>query len=245
MSALLLARIQAHDLLRRRLALALLISMPLVFFLVSFTTEGSDHRWSSMSGAIGLGFAVAGAAFFAMIAARGVDPRLVLRGWRPSRLIAGRLLMLYILAAVIGTVFLTLMWLLWAPPKPAALILSIVATALVSVPLGLAVAAVLPRELEGTLIVIVLIGMQMSLPTGSSAGPYTPLWGAQRLTEVAAKGGDLITPVLHALGWAVAVLLIAMVAWRRRLRIDRPAEGPTASTAPILAMLERTEYRRD
>jgi hypothetical protein len=226
MSALLLARVQAHDLLRRRLALALLISMPLAFFLVTFTTEKSDHTWSSMSGAIGLGFAVAGAAFFAMLAGRGVDPRLVLAEWRPWQLIAGRLLMLYTLAAVIGAGFLALMWLLWAPPKPAALILAIVATALVSVPVGLAVAAVLPRELEGTLIVIVLIGMQMSVPTGSSAGPYTPLWGAQRLTEVAAKGGDLVTPVLHALGWAAAVLLVAALAWRRRLRINRPAKPP-------------------
>ena len=69
----------------------------------------------------------------------------------------------------------------------------------------------------------------MSLPTGSSAGPYTPLWGAQRLTEVATKGGDLLTPVLHALGWAAAVLLIATLAWRRRLRIDQPAKRPVAA----------------
>ena len=51
MSALLLARVQARDLMRRRLALALLITMPLAFFLVTFSTETSDHTWSSMSGA--------------------------------------------------------------------------------------------------------------------------------------------------------------------------------------------------
>jgi hypothetical protein len=222
MNALLLARVQARDLLRRRLALALLVSMPLTFFLVTFATETSDHTWSSMSGAIGLGFAVAGASFFAMLAARGVDPRLALAGWRPWQLIVGRLLLLYALAAVIAAAFLALMWLLWQPPKPAALILAVIATALVSVPLGLAVAAVLPRELEGTLIVIVLIGIQMSLPTASSAGPYTPLWGAQRLTEAAAKGGHLGAPLLHSLGWAAAVFLVATFAWRSRLKVDGP-----------------------
>jgi hypothetical protein len=228
MNALLLARVQARDLLRRRLALALLVSMPLTFFLVTFATETSDHTWSSMSGAIGLGFAVAGASFFAMLAARGVDPRLALAGWRPWQLIVGRLLLLYALAAVIAAAFLALMWLLWQPPKPAALILAVIATALVSVPLGLAVAAVLPRELEGTLIVIVLIGIQMSLPTASSAGPYTPLWGAQRLTEAAAKGGHLGAPLLHALGWAAAVFLVATFAWRSRLRVDGPPTTPPA-----------------
>jgi hypothetical protein len=240
MSALLLARIQARDLLRRRLALALLITMPLVFFLVTFSTETSDHAWSSMSGAIGLGFAVAGASFFAMLAARGVDPRLVLAGWRPWQLILGRLLMLYALAVVIAAAFLALMWPLWTPPNPAALILAVVATALVSVPLGLAVAAVLPRELEGTLIVIVLIGIQMSLPATSSAGPYTPLWGAQRLTEVAATGGHLTTPLLHALGWAAAVLLVAAFAWRSRLRIDRAKADPAVPGPDPVPRMQRS-----
>lgn len=219
MNALLLARVQARDLLRRRLALALLVSMPVAFFLVTFSTETTDHTWSSMSGAIGLGFAVAGASLFAMLAARGVDPRLALAGWRPWQLIVGRLLLLYGLAAAIAATFVALMWVLWRPPHPAALLLAVAATALVSVPLGLAVAAVLPRELEGTLVVIVLIGIQMSVPTGSSVGPYTPLWGAQRLTAAAAGGGGVGMPMLHALGWAVAVFLLATLAWRSRLRL--------------------------
>jgi hypothetical protein len=117
MNALLLARVQARDLLRRRLALMLLVTMPLAFLLVTFSTETSDHAWSSMSGSVGLGFAVAGASFFAMLAARGVDPRLALAGWRPWQLIVGRLLMLYALAAAMAAAFLALMWLLWTPPN--------------------------------------------------------------------------------------------------------------------------------
>jgi hypothetical protein len=219
-NALLLARLQARDLLRRRLAVGLLVGMPLAFYLVTFASEGTDRSWSAVSGAIGLGFAVAGAAFFAMLAARRVDPRLVLAGWRPWQLVAGRLLMLNALAAAIGAGFLALMWPMWTPPHPAALVLAIVTTAMVSVPLGLAIAALLPRELEGTLVVIVIIGMQMSLPASAAAAKYTPLWGPMQLTSVAAGGGDLVGPVLHALGCAAAVLLVAVVAWQRRLRIN-------------------------
>jgi hypothetical protein len=219
-NALLLARVQARDLLRRRLAVGLLVAMPLAFYLVSYAAEDPTVReWSAVSGAIGLGFAVAGASFFAMLAARGVDPRLVLAGWRPWQLVGGRLLMLNVLAFGIGGGFLAVMWPMWGPPHPSALVLAIATTALVSVPLGLAVAALLPRELEGTLVVIVLIGIQMSLPASASATKYTPLWGPMQLTEVASYGGDLAGPVLHAVACAAVVLLIAVLAWQRRLRI--------------------------
>ncbi|HEY3260987.1 MAG TPA: hypothetical protein VGJ95_12105 [Pseudonocardiaceae bacterium] len=220
MNALLLARVQIRELLRRRLAIGLLVGMPLAFYLVTFASEGATMReWSAVSGAIGMGFAIAGASFFAMLAARGVDPRLVLAGWRPWQLVVGRLLMLSGLAAAIGAGFLAVMWPMWGPPQPVALVLAIATTALVSVPLGLAVAALLPRELEGTLVVIVLIGVQMSVPAGSAAGPYIPLGGPQRLALAAATGGDVLGPVLLALVWAAAVLLVAVLAWQRRLRL--------------------------
>jgi hypothetical protein len=219
-NALLLARTQARDLLRRRLAVGLLVGMPLAFYLVAYTGDKPQvPPFSPVAGAIGLGFAVAGAAFFTMLAARAVDPRLVLAGWRPGQLVGGRLVLLDGLAAVVGAGFLAVMWLLWRPPHPVGLVLAIASTALVSVSIGLAVAALLPRELEGTLLVIVFIGVQMSVPASSAAGPWTPLWASMRLTEIATAGGGLLAPVLHALAWAAALLLVAVVSWRRRLRI--------------------------
>lgn len=233
MNALRLARIQGKELLRRRLAFGLLVGMPLSFYLVTHTSQDpTQPSWSTSAGAIGMGFAIAGAAFFAMLAARGVDPRLVLAGWRPRQLIAGRLLLLETVALVIGTAFLGVMWPLSNPPHPAALVLAIVTTAAVAVPIGLAVAALLPRELEGILVVIILIGIQMSIRPDSAAGPFTPLYGPAQLSTVAANGGELAGPVLHALGWATALLVVAVTAWNRRLRIRTPRATKTTTYQP-------------
>lgn len=225
MNALLLARIQARELLRRRLAFGLLVGMPLAFYLVTFATEDpAQPSWSAGAGAIGMGFAIAGAAFFAMLAARGVDPRLVLAGWRPGQLIFGRLLLLEVVAVLIGVGFVAVMWPLSHPPHPAGLVLAIATTAAVSVPIGLAVAALLPRELEGILVVIIVIGIQMSVRPDSAAGRFTPLYGPAQLSAAATNGGDLVAPVLHAFGCAAALLVVAVLAWRRRLRIRKVLE---------------------
>lgn len=220
MNALVLARLQGRELLRRRLALVLLVAMPLSFFLLTFYSEDtSQPRWSTISGAIGMGFAVAGAALFSMLAARGIDPRLVLAGWRPAQIIIGRLLLLQVMGVAIGTCFVLVMLPLWQPPHPAALILAILAVDVVSVSIGLTIAALVPRELEGTLLVITIVGLQMSIPVDSDVATYTPLYGAMRLLRIAAEGGAITGPILHALGYAAALLLIAGLAWYRRLRM--------------------------
>jgi hypothetical protein len=59
----------------------------------------------------------------------------------------------------------------------------------------------------------------MSVPASSSASQYTPLGGPQQLTLAAATGGSLLGPVLQALAWTAALLLVAVLAWRRRLRV--------------------------
>lgn len=219
MKSTLLARLQGRELLRRRLALGLLIGMPLTFYLTSFGATGDGAElWAAVSGAIGMGFAICGAAFFSMLAGRGVDPRLVLAGWRPRQLIAGRVLLLAGVAAVIGAVFFVLMQLLWGPAFPGALAAAIATAALVSLTAGLAIAALLPREMEGILFVILFIGIQMSIPPTTAAGPYIPLYGPQELLVRATTGGSLMGPTLHACAWAAGLLLVAVIAWQHRLR---------------------------
>jgi hypothetical protein len=221
MNVILLARLQGRELLRRRLALGLLVGMPLAFYLTSVGAEGGDAElWSAVSGAIGMGFAVCGAAFFSMLAGRGVDPRLVLAGWRPAQLIGGRLLLLGAVAVVIGAMFFGLMQVMWRPDDAAALAAAIATAALVSVTAGLAIAALLPRELEGILFVIIFVGIQMGIPPTTAAGQYIPLYGPQELLIRATSGGSLLGPILHATGWAAVLLLVALLTWRRRLRLS-------------------------
>lgn len=233
MNAIVLMRLQGRELLRRRLALALLIGMPLTFYLTSAGAgEVDTELWSAVAGAIGMGFAVCGAAFFCMLASRAIDPRLVLAGWRPTQLILGRLLLLAVVAAVIGGGFLVLMLAMWGPAHPWALAASIGTAAVVSVTAGLAIAALLPREMEGILFVIMFTGVQMGIPPRSAAGAYIPLYGPQELLVRAIDGGSILPPALHALAWAAALITIAILAWWRRLSLSgRGSVVATRTTA--------------
>ena len=153
------ARMQGRDLARRRLAALLLIILPLAFYLVQL----SEDIDALVAGGIGVGWVVAAAALFSSLASRRVDPRLVLTGYRPLELLLGRLLFLYAFAALMVVLFGALMTALSRPADPLALILAIASTGLVAVPLGLAIAALLPRELEGTMVLIGVIGVEMAV----------------------------------------------------------------------------------
>ena len=82
------AEMQGRDLVRRRLALVILVALPLAFYL-SMIGNPTDP-FALVAGGIGMSWSVASAALFAVLAARRVDPRLVLAGYRPRDLLLGR-----------------------------------------------------------------------------------------------------------------------------------------------------------
>src|SRR6266511_49793 len=84
------AEMQGRDLARRRLALVLLVALPLAFY-GAMAGHESD---AIIPGGIAMAFSVAGAAIFSVLSARAVDQRLTLAGLRPSELLLGRLLLL-------------------------------------------------------------------------------------------------------------------------------------------------------
>ena len=85
-------------------------------------------------------------------------------------------------------------------------------------------ASVFPRELEGALTLIALVGIEMGLPVDSGLAPFLPLWGPLRLVEVARGAAEGLTlPTLHALASTVALLVISATLWWRRVRVTRHA----------------------
>ena len=218
------AEMQGRDLLRRRLALVILVALPLAFYL-SMIGDLADP-FALVAGGIGMSWSVAGASLFATLAARRVDPRLVLAGFRPGELLLGRLLLLEGLALVLVVAFAALMAVLSRPPDAGALVLGVGLAGLVAVPLGLAVAALLPRELEGTLAIIGVVGIEMSLPTGAALAPFLPLYGPLRLLHGAAEGGaDPLSAMGHGLAYGAALFALAVLLWTRRVRVRRPTGG--------------------
>ena len=221
------AEMQGRDLMRRRVALALLVALPLAFYL-SLLAE-PDDPFTLVAAGIGMGWSTAGAALFSVLAARHSDPRLVLTGYRPAELVLGRLVLLEALALALLVTVAALVLALSRPPHTGSLLAGLALCAWVGVPLGLAVAALLPRELEGTLAIVGVVGINMSVPPTAAAAPALPFYGAADLLHAAAGSGDAgPAAVAHAVGYGLALLLLAVALWTRRVRVRRAA-SPSAA----------------
>jgi hypothetical protein len=156
---------------------------------------------------------------------------LLLAGYRPAELVLGRLVFLQAFAFLIAAVYSVL----FAARSSAAagpLILAVAVTALIGVPLGLALAALLPRELEGTLALIAIIGVQTSLPSNLAIAPALPFYGPIKLIQTSWNSHGAILPYfLHGLLAAGLLLALAMVLWSRGSAV-RPLAGAGQVTSP-------------
>jgi hypothetical protein len=226
-----IATAQGRDLLRRRLALVMLALLPALFYLsvAGQHIRKSQDPWNLNIAVIGVAWAVGGGAFFLALSSRRVDQRMLLAGYRPAELVLGRLVLLQAFAFLIAAAYSVL----FAARSSAAagpLILAVAVTALIGVPLGLALAALLPRELEGTLALIGVIGIQASLPSNLAIAPALPFYGSIKLIRVSWTSQGAILPyLLHGLLAATLLLALAMVLWNRGSAVRSPATAAKVS----------------
>lgn len=224
---LIMAEMHGRDLTRRHIALGLLVALPLSFYLSS-----SRHSSQALSaGGIGMAFAVSGATLFSVLSSQNVDQRLVLGGYRPIELLLGRLLFLGPLGLVIAAGFSALMSLLSQPQQPWVLVLGVALVALQSVPFGLAVGSALSRELEGTLVLIGVVGMQLAVGPDAVVAKVLPFYGPRRLIETASHHhGAIVGPVIQTAIYGAALLLVARLFMNRRIAIQR---HPVTASPPV------------
>jgi hypothetical protein len=222
------AQVEARQLCRRWRALVLLTVLPLAFY---FASSGHNSR-AAVIGGIALAFSLAGAPIFASLAARAVDHRLVLSGYRPTELLLARLLVLEGYGAAIAIVFSAVMIAKSDPPRPGLLITGVVLVGVVAVPFGLMLGALLPSELEAVLVMIGAVGIQLTLDQTARVAKLLPFWGPRQLLE-----GALGTPIstAHAIetavAYAAALLTVTFALASRRLRIASHAR-PTSQPPP-------------
>lgn len=213
---LIMAEMHGRDLLRRHVALLLLVALPLAFYLSS----GRTTRQAVTAGGVGLAFAVAGATLFSTLSSAEVDQRLVLGGYRPVELLLGRLLFLGPLGLVVATAFWVLMTGFADLAEPWLVLLGVAVVAMQSVPLGLAVGAAVGRELEGTLVVIGVVGVQMAADPGSAVAKVLPLHEPQALIIAGFEGhGPVLVPLAWTVAYGVALLVLARVCLIPRLDV--------------------------
>jgi hypothetical protein len=201
-----MAEMHGRDLLRRHVALVLLVALPLAFYLSS----GRSGRYAVTTGGVGMAFAIAGATLFSTLSSAEADQRLVLGGYRPVELLLGRLLFLGPLGLVIAAGFTLVMAVSADLAKPWLVLLGIGVVALQSVPLGLAIGAAVARELEGTLVVIGVVGIQMAADPDSAVAKVLPFHEPQALIIAGVDGhGAVLMPLVWTALYGLALLTLA------------------------------------
>lgn len=214
-----LAEAHARDLSRRRVAVLLLVGLPLAFY--GSLAGHAGHAIAA--GTVATAFSISGAGIFAILAGRPTDQRLVLAGYRPAELVAGRLAFLTALSLPILAGTAALMLAVSHPAHPAELVWAVAVLGLDAVPLGLVIATLLPRELEATLVLIGIVGIQLSLEPTQTLSALLPFHAATRLADATVDQPISIAAAAPAAGYAAALLAVAVTAATIRLRRHRPA----------------------
>ena len=207
------AAAHARMLARRRTAVALLALLPLAFY-------GALYRHSSHAvtvGGVASAFSAGGAAIFSMLPARAADQRLTLIGYQTAVLIGGRLIVLEAASILISLVTSAVMIAGTGPAHPAYAVAGVILTGVAAVPLGLALGALLPRELEAVLMLIGIVGIQITARPDGVISALLPFHGASQLLDAAVGAPVAFWPRLAlTAAYSAALLTIAWAAWRHR-----------------------------
>ena len=182
---------------------------------------------------MGVGWGLSAAALFSIIGSGARDRRLVLAGFRPWELLIARFAILLVIAVPISLMPVALlagfadtspinMWLVW---------LGSMFTAIVAIGVGLIVGSLLPRQLEGTILLIGLVGVELSISMTLEFRHYLPFFGPQALFTAGRFAADAVVMehVLRSIGWTLGLTAVAVVLWTRHVRIRRWATLPAPS----------------
>lgn len=213
------AEMALRDLTGRRWVLVLLILVPLVFY----AARRDDAGWQSIRFAcMGLAWALSTVALFSSLSARSLEPRLRIAGASISSLLAGRVLALTAVAIVIGGAYALLVTLDQEVEHPWAITAALLLSAVLSVPLGVLIGRLIPREFEGMLLLITVVGLQTIVDPGSTLAQLLPLWATRELLSYGVEGhGDLNAAWTHAAAYGIAMLVAGFALTWSRLR-SRP-----------------------
>jgi len=207
------AEMTGRELVRRGFALGLLTALPLAFYGAS-----AGHSANAITtGGIAMAFSIAGASIFVAMTARPVDQRLILAGYHAWELLLGRLILLELFGVAVAGVFSVVMVFGSTPADPWLVPAGVGLVSFASVPFGLAVGELAPHELEGVLILIGVVGVQLTLDSGQAIARLLPFWGAQRLLDHATDPSTSIGAAIYvALLYATALFIAAVYIMHRR-----------------------------
>ena len=180
-------------------------------------------------------------ALFTQVSSRSVDRRLAVSGAPPATLLLGRYLAVLGLGWIIGLLYsgLVLITIGDELTHPSAVPVMLLLTATVATPLGSLAAALVPRDLEGALLLLSVMAVQVLVDPSEGWTRVLPLWSTRELASVVVENlgsetadylrrglahGAAMAVLLTTASWAVGVLRLRTV----RLPAPSPA-GPAYS----------------
>ncbi len=168
----------ARDLVRNRIAATLLLIIPTVFYvLIQFTTgerpiafqlSALGEPWVTANERpvsllfIGMAAVSGLSAFLAFVLVQrpaAADKRLVFEGYRPGELLIAKVCVMAAVAAVVAVYVSVLLLLFFRPSRLPGVFLGFLLTSVVYGVLGMVIGALVRRELEGILVILLLVNV--------------------------------------------------------------------------------------
>ncbi len=201
-----------RGLVRRRGTLALLIALPLLFYVARHSLAGQSVRFL----AVGLAWATSTLALFAALAARTTEPRLRVGGWSWGALLAGRVAALLAVALTLAVGYFALIAADRQVDRVLAVGAMLVVTAATAVATGTALGAVARREQDGALLLFIVAGLQFIADPPTLLAHLLPYWSTRELATWAVdRAGDPGAALAHAAA-TIALCAAITVAWTPR-----------------------------
>ena len=204
MTSLVVAEMTVRALVRRRLSLVLFVALPVVLYAARHDGVGQSTR----ALIFGVSWAMSTVAFFAATDAASIEPRLRLAGWSSARLVIGRVVGLATLGTLLTGAYLALVLVDHPIVGPATLAVDFAMTMATALAFGTAVGAVLPRELEGTLVLFLTAALQSVVNPDATPARLMPFWSSRELGTVAIDGPHAASFVA-GMGHGFAVIVLA------------------------------------
>lgn len=181
------------------------------------------ESFGRLTGAIFATAAVAGVmGVFQIISAREADQRLAVCGYSAVELLASRFATLVAISGLIAAFSVVALDALVAVEAPALLFAAFLLTGVLYGLVGLLIGSIVPRELEGSLVLVFLADMDNVLASGvfdidSALVDLAPLTHPHELSKAAVVDGTLAGDHLLATLLYVAVLFVLTIGLYRRI----------------------------
>ncbi|MEV6576354.1 ABC transporter permease [Streptomyces sp. NPDC051577] len=207
----------------------------------------NGSQLTQITGAMNAITAIIGFMMFAATFSSGsFDQRLVMAGFPRAHLLAAKVVCMALAASALVTYASVVLCVFWSPRQPVLMAAALWCTALTYGVIGVALGALLRREVEGMFAIVMLsvtdIVLQNPVQSSSAATgivSFLPSYGAMQ-TAVAAGFSDTALPhyLLLPLAWFAAAAALSLWTFHRRTRV-----ACSASTLPSVRLMATVEAR--